>query len=162
MAYKDIVTEEHEKIGSKIEEILKTYLPSKTYIIVKNGISILGGHSVVKIIFSASDKAINGVYLQLPQIVSLQLDITDMELTVQAYAGSGGQRIMRKPNMNDPKEKYLAMKGVKIPFRQPKKELKFVYNAIIKFAENWIKALQENKEVLCYQDIVNYDEFLNS
>lgn len=160
--YNEIVTQEHKKVASKIEEILREALPSNAHIIVKNGVSILGGHSIVKIMFSASSKEINRVSQQYPQVVSLMLDIKDMELTVQVFGGNGGQSIYRKPNMDDPKEKYLAMKNIKIPFRRPKGEFKFIYNAIKKFAENWVKAIQENKENLCYQDLVNYDEFLAS
>lgn len=74
----------------------------------------------------------------------------------------GGQSIYRKPNKDVDNEKYLAMKSVKIPFRMPKKEEKNVLDCVEKFAKNWVLALKENKDVLMYQDYVNYDEFLNS
>ena len=54
------------------------------------------------------------------------------------------------------------MKSVKVPFRQPKKELKFVLNAICNFCDNYIKTLRENADVLTHPDMVDYKALLAS
>lgn len=146
---------------NKIEKILRDVLPSKTHIIVKDIKSIFGAPQIM-IAFAVSDYNINGVSGQKVQIVSLILNVDDMELYPQVFGGNGGQRIYRKPNLDDDKEKYLAMKSIKIPFRKPKQEEKFVLSAIKRFAENWLVAIKENKENLMYRDLVDYDDFLNS
>lgn len=158
----EIITDEHKAMAEQIEKTLREVLPSKTHIIVKNGISIFGGHSTIKIMFSASEKQINGVHEQFPQVVSLMLDNTTKELSVQHYCGNGGNRIFKEPNKEDPKERFLAMAGIKIPFRKPKGEDKHIIEAVKRFGENWVKAIRENKEVLCYKTYVNYEEFLAS
>lgn len=141
-----------------IENVLKSVLPANTFISVRERKCL--GIEYIAIAFAASDYDINGVLGQKPQIVSLNLDLETLELHPQIFGGNGGQCIYRKPNLNDPKEKYLAMKGVKIPFKRPKSEERFILAAIERFAKNWVIALKENKDVLQYQDIVNYDEFL--
>ena len=148
-----------EEIKVKIEQILDKVVPSfyKGVSIRKN---IFDTGNNIRIFIAASDYKINGVSGQLPQVVSLSLDLSDMDLHPQVFGGNGGQRIDRKPNMNDPKEKYLAMKGVKVPFRTPQPNEKAVLDAIKRFAENYKKTLAENKEVLLYQDIVDYDKLL--
>lgn len=142
----------------KIESILKSVLPTETYIEVR---SYKGAFSdeYIKIMFAAKDFLINNVSGQRPQAVSLCLCLTDLELTTQVYGGNGGQCIYREPNLEDPKEKYLAMKSVKVPFRQPKKEIVAVEGAIKRFAENWLKTLETNKNTLKYKDIVDYSKF---
>jgi hypothetical protein len=148
-----------EEIKVKIEQILDKVVPSfyKGVSIHKN---IFDTGNNIRIFIAASDYKINGVSGQLPQVVSLSLDLSDMDLHPQVYGGNGGQRVERKPNMNDPKEKYLAMKGVKVPFRTPQPNEKAVLDAIKRFAENYKKTLAENREVLLYQDIVDYDKLL--
>lgn len=143
----------------KIENILKDTLPANCFIFVGDRKSIFG-EPEIRIGFAAMDYNINNVQGQRPQMVSLLLSLNDMELKPQIFGGNGGQCIYRDPNKNDPKERYLAMKSVKVPFKMPKKEEKFVLAAIKRFAENWIKTLKENREVLRYRDIVNYDELL--
>lgn len=118
--------------------------------------------SYLQIYIACSDVNINGVRGQKPQIVSLALSIDTMELEAVAFGGNGGRSIYRKPNLLDASEKYLAMKSVKIPFTRPKKELKFVLNAIDKFILNYIKVLKENKDVLTDSNIVNYNELLTN
>lgn len=147
---------------TEVENILKNVLPSKTNIIVKECKNYFGNGTYLAIAFSVSDYLINNVSGQYPQIVSLSLDLQTLELHPQVFGGNGGQCIYLIPDKNNIKEKYLAMAGLKIPFRTPKKENKFVLSAIEKFAENWLKAIKENKERLMYQNYVNYDEFLNS
>lgn len=142
----------------QIQTILNKALPTKAYIEVKE-YSMMGSN-YIKIFFSASDYNINDVAGQKPQAVSLSLNINTLELQPQVFGGCGGQRITRKPNMEDPKEKFLAMKGIQIPFRTPQKNEKAVLGAIERFAQNWVKLLKENKEVLTDNNIVDYDELL--
>jgi hypothetical protein len=146
---------------NKIKEILANTLPSNTFIFVERTKAFFGGEGI-KIGFAASDTNINDVRGQLPQLVSLYLDLANLKLHVQGYGGSGGNRIYRKVDPNNHKEKYYAMVGIKIPFRKPKAEEKFVLKALEKFAQKWVEAIKENKEVLMYQDLVNYNELLNS
>lgn len=142
----------------KIKEILEKELPQEAFKVVSPHKGF--GGQYLKIAFAANDHQINGVRGQLPQVVSLNLDLADLELETQCFGGNGGRCIYRKPNLEDAKEKYLAMKSVKVPFRKPKKEEKSVLNAITKFCQNWLKTLKENKETLEYQNVVNYDELL--
>lgn len=143
----------------QILNILNKTLPKQCFIVV-NEYKGCFGTNYISIAFAANDKLINNVAGQYPQLVSLSLNLDSFKLSPQMYAGCGGQVIYREPNLNDPNEKYLAMKSVKIPFRTPKKEEKNILAAIERFANNWIKALKENKETLCHKDLVNYDEFL--
>lgn len=144
---------------NKILEILNNTLPENVWKFVDQRNSSLLGEYII-IAFAASEINIHNVQGQKPQIVSLSLNLKSLELQPQVFGGNGGQHIYRKPNLNDSKEKYLAMKSVKIPFKRPKPEEKFILNAVQRFAENWVKALKENRDVLMYQDIVNYDEVL--
>lgn len=149
------------KMETKILEVLKKVLPSKTHFIVCEWKSFYGG-KFVKIMFAPTTVELHRVHEQFPQVVSLILDLETMELKPQIFGGMGGQSIYRKPNKSIPNEMYLAMKSVKIPFRTPKKEEKNVLECIERFAKNWIETLKENKDVLMYKEYVNYDEYLNS
>lgn len=150
---------ETKELIEKIEATIKDVVPSQTVVCVWE-YKILGRYIGIK--FYPESKTIHNVNGQYPQVVSLSLSLDELELIPQIYCGNGGQCIYRKPNMDDPKEKYLAMQSIKIPFRKPKKEEKFVLAAIKRFAENWVKALKENVDVLTHQDYVNYKEFLAS
>ena len=145
---------------AEIEDILKRTLPSKSYSLVKEG--TIMGDPYMRIEFAVSDFNINNVEGQKPQLVSLMLFTDTLELRPQAFGCNGGQHIYRMPDMADPKEKYLVMKSIKIPFRKPLQEKVNVLAAIERFATNWVKLLKENKEFLMYSNIVNYDEFLKS
>jgi hypothetical protein len=143
----------------KIEKILDKVLPGfyKNVFVRKN---YFDNGEYIGIIMAASNYEINRVKGQYPQDVSLMLDVNDMDLHVQVFGGNGGNRIYLVPDKNDPKEKYLAMAGVKIQFRTPKKEEKFVLQAIEKFAENYKIALKENKDRLFYKEYVDYDTLI--
>jgi len=143
----------------KILAILDEVLPEKCFRQVWNRKTFYSTPQI-GIAMSVSSHDINNVRGQKIQLVSLILDLNDMELKPQSFGGSGGQRIYVKPNLNDPKEKFLAMKSVKIPFRKPKGEEKFILDAVKRFAENWLTALRENREILMYQELVNYDEII--
>jgi hypothetical protein len=148
-----------EKMKAKIEDILNKSVPSfyKGVSIQKN---IFDTGNNIRIFIAASDYKINGVSGQLPQVVSLSLDLSDMDLHPQVFGGNGGQRIDREKDMNDPNEKFFAFSTIKIPFRTPQPNEKAVLDAIKRFAENYKKTLAENREVLLYQDIVDYDKLL--
>jgi hypothetical protein len=150
--------DEHELAG-KIRNILSETLPNfHTY--VRQGKHFYGGQYLA-IVMAASDYEINNVRGQYPQDVSLMLDLGTLELRPQVFGGNGGQAIYLIPDKENPKEKYLAMARVNIPFRKPKKEEKFVLDAIKRFAENYKKALIENRDRLFYQNYVDYDKLLS-
>jgi len=149
-----------ENIKTSIEEILTKNLPELAYRRVWLGKDHIGNGLFIGIQIAASGYDINGVSNQKCQMVSLRLGLSDMVLDTQCFGGCGGGRIDLIPDKENPKEKYLAMVGYKIPFRKPKAELKFVLSAIEKFANNWIIALDENFDRLKYKEYVNYKELL--
>jgi hypothetical protein len=118
------------------------------------------GGEYLEIWIACSMIDINNVAGQKPQVVSLCLEFPSLELRPQVFGGNGGQCIYRQPNLEEPKEKYLAMKSVKVPFRKPTATKEKVMECIGKFADNYIKTLRENIKVLKYQDIVNYEAIL--
>jgi hypothetical protein len=140
---------------SKIKEILERTLPAGCYIKIAP-VKLLGGTSI-KIFFAASDYDINSVSEQKPQAVSLRLDVDSLELKPQTWGGMGGQCIYREPNKDDPKERYLAMKSVKVPFRKPQQNEVAVMAAIERFAKNWIKTIKDNIDTIKYKELVNYN-----
>lgn len=146
---------------TKVLELLEKTLPSKTNLIVKEWKSFYGG-KFLKIMFSVSNFEIHNVSEQYPQCVSLILDLETLELKPQIFGGMGGQCIYRKPDKSVRNEMYLAMKSVKIPFRTPIKEETKVLECIERFGKRWLETLKENREVLMYQNYVNYEEFFNS
>ena len=97
---------------------------------------------------------------QRTQAVSLSLNEDTLWLEPQGYGGIGGQAIYRKPNMNDAKEKYLAMKSMRIPFRRPQQNEQAILKAIAKFFTAYKDTLLENIDVLEYQDKVDYRKLL--
>lgn len=145
-----------------IKTTISKVVPRGTVIEVKEKQNYFGGGKYLMIGFYPESKPVNGVRGQYPELFSLCLNFDDMELTTQMYGGCGGQIIYRNPDKNHPQEKYLALVGIKVPFRKPKPELKFIIPAIERFASNWVKLIRENKDQLAHQDYVNYDEFLNS
>jgi len=142
-----------EETKNKIQEILKNSLPKEIQIYVRTR-KILSEESIF-IGLACSDENINMVEWQKPQLVSLCL-FQDWELCPTHIAGSGGIRIYRKPDMNHPTEKYLAMKGEKVPFRKPQQNEKAVLKAVERFAQRYIDTLCKHKEVLMYDRIVDY------
>jgi len=117
------------------------------------------GQTSLAIKIAAKDYLINGVQGQRPQAVSMRLS-EQMELSVQVYGGCGGNWVYRNINPDNPKERFNAMASEKVPFRTPQKNEKAVLNAVRKFCENYRQILISHKEVLKYQDIVNYDKLL--
>ncbi len=149
---------ENLSLRDKIEKIIRETLPESFHIEVweRNSLSLPS----IGIIMAVSNYEIHNVRGQYPQVVSLGLYTEDLDLHIQGYGGMGGQCITRKPNKLDPKEYHLAQKSVKIPFRKPKNEEKFVLAAIKKFAENFYLALVENIDVLNGEQYVDYKKVL--
>ena len=145
-----------ETLIGKINTAITTQLPSdKFWLEVKPYNGAFGGKYIAIIIAAQKYDGLNGV-----QMVSLSLNTNTMELNVQGFGGNGGQRIERKPNLNNPDEKYLYCKGERISFRTPKPIEEKVLKAIETFTKNYVNALIEFKDVLIDQDKVNYDELL--
>jgi hypothetical protein len=153
--------QEKDALQEKIEKILKDELPG-FYTFVRKRKNFIGETYYLQIGMAASNYEINRVSGQYPQYVSLMLDLSDMDLQTQVFGGNGGDRIYLIPDKNDPKEKYLAMAGRRIPFRKPKPNEKNVLDAIRRFAQNYRNTLVENRDRLMYQDVVNYDEVLGT
>jgi hypothetical protein len=153
--------QEKDALQEKIEKILKDELPG-FYTFVRKRKNFIGETYYLQIGMAASNYEINRVSGQYPQYVSLMLDLSDMDLHTQVFGGNGGDRIYLIPDKNDPKEKYLAMAGRRIPFRKPKPNEKNVLDAIRRFAQNYRNTLVENRDRLMYQDVVNYDEVLGT
>lgn len=145
-------------LQDKIKDIIEKNLPGFWFSVFPYKGAVGGNFIAIKI--AAKDRRINDVTGQRPQAVSLSLNTDTMELQPQVYGGMGGRRIYRKPNMQDDKEKYLAMKGVDIPFRTPKPNEEAVLKAIDNFTKNYKKLLIENKDVLMDQDLVDYNALL--
>ncbi len=93
------------------------------------------------------------------QCVSLSLG-EDLELRPQIYGGNGGNTIYREINKEDPKEKYLAMKGITVPFRKPKQDKEAVLRCIDRFVDAYIKTLADNLDKLCYRDQIDFSACL--
>ena len=153
-------TQSMTAIANQINAILTAKFGDKLPFGVSAQKGCLGGE-YVQIWISCSTKLIHQVRGQMPQVVSLCVD-DDLTLRTQVFGGNGGGCIYRKPNTEIREEKYLYMKSVKVPFRQPKKELKFIVNAVSNFCDNYVKTLRENIDTLMYQDIVDYKALLAS
>lgn len=140
-----------------IKKILAETLPGFWYHV--NEYTSLGG-KFLAIKMACSSYEINRVEGQRIQAVSLRLNLETLELNTQVFGGCGGQSIYREVDPNNPLEKYLAMKSVKIPFRKPQNNLPSVYKAIRKFCVNYKQTLIDNVGQLTNKDKVNYNELL--
>lgn len=143
-----------KELKAAFEAILKDELPNFVWGVEEyNGFGT--NNDTLKIWMACSNKNINDVAGQKVQICSL-LAKTNFEFHPQVFCGNGGRSIYRKPNLNDDKEKYLAMKSIILPFRTPKKDYNSVGNALIKFCRNYKATIAENIDNLMYQDLVDY------
>lgn len=147
-------------LKEKIEKILARELPG-FYTEVKPYKTAITESNTIAIKAAVSGKKINEVTGQLAQLVSLSLNVDDMELSPQVFGGMGGQKIYLIPDKENPKEKYLAMAGYKIDFRKPRPNEKSVLAAIEKFFKAYKKALIDNKDRLMYKNEVDYDSLLS-
>lgn len=139
---------------NEIESLIKSIVPN-AHIQVRERDSIFS-RKYIAITIAASNYQINNVSGQFPACVSLSLNPEKMDLCVQIFGGMGGQYIYREPNKEDQKESYLAMVGIKIPFRKPKAQKENVMKAIAKFVENWKMAIIENMDNLTNKEYVDY------
>ena len=137
----------------KIEEAIRKEVPSATVVRVSKYDRIVPS---LQIKMFVPGPTINNVPGQFIQRVLLILYLEDMELR-PIFRG-----IARKIDPNNPREKYLAQVGIKIPFRKPAQEEEAVIRACARFAKRWVEALRENVDVLMHQDLVDYKQFLNS
>jgi antirestriction protein len=147
-----------DDLVEKITSIAEKELPGFHYEIKKYSFV---GYDEIKILVAASNYEINRVPGQFPQAVSLRLSVEDMILEPQVYRGVGGQNIYLIPDKEHPKEKYLAMAAVKIPFRKPRRDERSVLNAIRKFFQDYKEALKANRSRLMYQGFVDYHKLLS-
>lgn len=136
-------------------QTIKNVLPN-FYIEVKQVKQYFGNDEYLKIVIACSNYEINSVQGQYIQDVSLMYNIKDQVLTVQIFGGNGGQCVYTKPIKNP----YLAMERVKIPFRKAKSQ-ESALKTLTKFCINYKQALIENKDILMYQDLINYNNLLN-
>lgn len=117
---------------------------------VSDRLSLFDKQPELKIVLYTEDRQINNVEGQYPNCVSLLLNLETLELNPQIFGGMGGRRLYLKPDLNDPKEKYLAMAGQNLPFRTPKPEKDKVLKCISTFINNYISFLKANKDRLFY------------
>jgi hypothetical protein len=141
---------QHNITIEKVHEVLQKTVP--TFVFSASARKGFEGTEYLKILIAAP--GVNGKEVQP---VSLSLNLRSLELTPQVYGGKGGQCVYREPNMTDPKEQYLAMKSVKVPFRTPACNEKDVLAAIQRFAVNYKKTLIENKDVLKCRELINFE-----
>jgi hypothetical protein len=139
----------------EFKTFIQNTLPS-FYVQVSKHKQWLGDDDYLKIVIAASNYEINNVSGQYIQDVSLMYDLKTEELTIQLFGGNGGQCIYIKPQKN----LYLYMERVKIPFRKVRGK-NSALKALKKFCINYKQALIENKDILMYQDKINYNELLN-
>jgi hypothetical protein len=104
----------------------------------------------VSIQMGCKDHLINGVAGQRPQQVALTYGYGELK--------SHYPVVYRQPDRTKDDEKYLAMRGVKVPFRKPRagKELE----AVRKFAKAYKETLRSNVDTLMYQEYVDYKTLL--
>jgi len=129
---------------NEITAILSKVIPNAFFTVTEYSAALDNGQNYLKINIAATDHEINSVKGQYPANVALLLCQDTLEVAPQVFGGNGGQSIFRKPNKQDPKEMYLALKSIRIPFRKPKREKKNVLLAIQRFADRWREAIEEN------------------
>lgn len=137
------------------EAIVKKCLP-KFYTKV-SAVKTCFGTDSIYIQLAIDDTQINNVKGQYVQHCVLWLYFKDMTLEPAHIGGSGGSSILIKPQVN----KNLYCERVKVPFRKPQPKKEAILKAVEKWCINYKKVLQENKDILMYHDLVNYDLVLN-
>ena len=149
-------------IKTKIEAVLNTKLGSRGFKTkVEMYKTALMNQETLAIYIYSSDISINNVKGQFPDLCTLRLD-NDLTLEPQHFGGMGGGSLYRKIDPNNPDERHLAMKRVKVPFRRPQKTEKAVLTAIEKFAESYLEVLREivNSGMSLRTDYVDYTTLL--
>lgn len=153
--------EHNVELKSEIKELIENTIGTNFHVKVFNSRTFYKDIPDVGIMISASKIEINNVGGQYPQAVSLILDTDNLELKTQVFGGNGGGCVYRQVDPEHPRERFLAMQRIKIPFRKPKNEMKFVLKAIKTFAERYKQTLIDNKERLMYKNLVDYDQLLS-
>lgn len=150
-----------ETARNEVESLLKSVLPDSFNIMVTVRTSFLDRSEYLAIGASPSTYEVNGVKGQLPQFVSLRLDLDTWELEPQVFGGMGGNSFHRstRPDLF-PKEKHHALGSVKVPFRKPQKTREAVHRAITRFFERYLELLKEWGDDLRYKEHGDYS-FLN-
>jgi len=133
-----------ELIKKQIESILNDTL-SGFYTTVETRKYHFGNEQYLKINIATSDFWINNVQGQTYNNISLSLS-QDLELKFQIFGGNGGQCFYRSIDPNNPKEKYYALKGVKIPFRTPANNETAVLKAFKNVCIRYKQLLKETYE----------------
>jgi len=141
---------------NQILTLLTDTLPKGFNIVITDYKWSLGGDRYLNIMLSPNNHEINGIRNQFPQLVALSLTLSNLELEVSYSGGMGGRCVSIIPQKN----KHLYCESVKIPFRKPQPNEKSVLNAIQKFAQNYVKILKDNKEILMFQNIVDYSNLI--
>ena len=141
-----------DDLKKEIETIIKSNIPEGCSLKVWSGRAI--GSDYIGIMFGASNQHYDALR-QTPQSVSLNLDLSDLELQIQIWGGAGGQSLTRKPNLEDASEKYLACGRIKVPFRKPKNNITAILKCISDFSNRWVQLIKENKSILMYQTETN-------
>lgn len=158
-----MVTQELAEVSTelfeKIHEIVKSKMPEGSWFKVREQTVI--GDPMIYISIAASPYEINDVAGQHPQRVGLQLGVRTMRLDTVNIGGMGERSVYLHPDLNDEREKYLAMAGRNVPFRRPKPNEKAVLAAIERFIDRWFDALREHRARLKYDDVVDYDKLLS-
>lgn len=148
-----------ENLVGKIETILSG-LKQGGFLTIVQPYSIMGDERI-KIAIATSDKLINGVRGQYPDLISFSLD-KDLNLQAQSFGGSGGGSLYRNINPENSDERYLAMKSVKVSFRKPQQTEKAVLGALERLTINYYETLLTFKRqgLLRYADLSDYDNLL--
>lgn len=139
---------------NQIENILTNTLPKGAFFKVIESKQVLSNNSTLRVLIAANDNVNNGCFNSYPQLVSLNLELDTLELYPQVFGGVGGRCISLKPEKS-----YMYSESLVIPFRTPKPNEKAVLNAITKFAENYVKKMNENYSSLLHNDKIDYSHF---
>jgi hypothetical protein len=150
-----------ETLKTKIEDVINKVLPQGFYVNVVRRKEFFSANDCLNIHIATSNKCINRVQGQYPDHVSLYLD-SKLELKVQMYGCSGGNRVLVKPNLDDPREKYMAFGARKVSFRKPKNTEESVLKAIETFATKYLEILKTEYVAgnLCYDELSDYANLL--
>lgn len=146
----------------KIQQVLSNNLPKGVFTKVWEQKALFSDSMVIYFMLYTSENTINRVDWQFPDAISFRLYLEDMELAPQCIGGCGGQVLYRNIDPSNHKEQYLAMQGVKVPFRKPQANEVAILKAVKKLCHSYIETLQSFKDMglLRYTDYSSYT-FLN-
>ena len=121
----------------------------------------LGGGTAIRVFLAASSHEINQVKRQHPSLVSLLIHPEKLTIAPQVFCGMGGQNVYLIPDKNNPKERFLALASVRIPFRKPKNDKESVLRCFEKFVKNWKETLSANLERLPVYPETDYSKAIS-